>query len=217
MVQLTFIIDEGERVTIEAVRFEGNAVFSERKLRAVLSLKPKGLLQDGAFQEAKLIADRQALVQYYRERGYIDAELIDVAREVTRDAKGSRLTLIFRLREGRIYTFGGITIRGNSIFSTEDLQKLVLSKPKEIVNARRLEQDLQRIADRYYDDGYIFNTISREEAKEDGVLSYRLNIVERNRAHIENIIVRGNKKTHSSVILREMPLEAGDVFSKVKP
>jgi outer membrane protein insertion porin family len=216
MVQLTFIVDEGERVTIEAVRFEGNVVFSERKLRAVLSLKPKGLLQDGAFQEAKLIADRQALVQYYRERGYIDAELIDVAREVSRDAKGSRLTLIFRLREGRVYVFGGITIRGNSIFSTEDLQKLVLSKPKEIVNARRLEQDLQRIADRYYDDGYIFNTISREEVKEDGVLSYRLNIVERNRAHIENIIVRGNKKTHSSVILREMPLEAGDVFSKVK-
>ncbi|MDR2490926.1 MAG: outer membrane protein assembly factor BamA, partial [Spirochaetaceae bacterium] len=163
-----------------------------------------------------LLADRQAVVQYYHDRGYIDAELVDVTRNVTRDAKGSHLTLTFRVREGRIYTFGGITLSGNSIYSTQDLLKLVASKQKEIVNARRLEMDLQRIADRYYDDGYIFNTISREEVREEGVLSYRITIVERNRAHIESVIVRGNKKTHSEVILREMPLEAGDVFSKVK-
>ncbi|MDR2602370.1 MAG: outer membrane protein assembly factor BamA [Spirochaetaceae bacterium] len=213
---LTFKIDEGERVTIEAIRFEGNSIFSERKLRAMLSLRPKGFMQDGAFQEAKLTADRQTLVQYYHDRGYIDASIVDITRDVSRDAKGSRLTLTFRLREGRKYTFGGVTITGNTIFSTETLQKLVYSKPKEEVNARKLEADLQRISDRYYDDGYIFNTISREEIKEDGVLSYNLNIVERNRAHIESIIVRGNKKTHNEVILREMPLEEGDVFSKIK-
>ncbi|MDR0551610.1 MAG: outer membrane protein assembly factor BamA, partial [Spirochaetaceae bacterium] len=215
-VTLTFVIDEGEKVIVEAVNFEGNNVFTTRKLRGVLSLKPKGIIKDGAFQEAKLIADRQTLVQFYRDKGYIDAELIDVVREVKHDTKGSRLTLTFRLREGAIYTFGGITLSGNSIFTTEELQKLVTSNEKDTVNARRLEMDLQRIADKYYDDGYIFNTISREEIKENGVLSYRLNIVERNRAHIESITVRGNKKTRPEVILREMPLEEGDVFSKVK-
>jgi outer membrane protein insertion porin family len=40
--------------------------------------------------------------------------------------------------------------------------------------------------------------------------------VERGRAHIENIIVRGNEKTKTNVILREIPLEPGDVFSKTK-
>ena len=41
-------------------------------------------------------------------------------------------------------------------------------------------------------------------------------IVERPRAHIENITVKGNTKTKDKVILREIPLEPGDVFSKAK-
>jgi outer membrane protein insertion porin family len=40
--------------------------------------------------------------------------------------------------------------------------------------------------------------------------------VERGRAHIERIIVRGNEKTRDNVLLREIPLEAGDVFSRTK-
>jgi outer membrane protein insertion porin family len=40
--------------------------------------------------------------------------------------------------------------------------------------------------------------------------------VERNRAYIEKIIILGNEKTKTEVILREIPLEPGDVFSKTK-
>jgi len=77
---------------------------------------------------------------------------------------------------------------------------------------------LQRIADLYYENGYIFNTIGREERRDPvaGLISYHIPIVERGRAHIENIIIRGNEKTKTHVILREIPLEPGDVFSKTK-
>jgi len=72
--------------------------------------------------------------------------------------------------------------------------------------------------DLYYENGYIFNTINRDERKNpvEGVVSYHITIVERGRAHIENIIIRGNDKTKTEVILREIPLEPGDVFSKAK-
>ncbi|MDR1857978.1 MAG: outer membrane protein assembly factor BamA [Treponema sp.] len=218
-VHLTFYIAEGEKTSISEFRFEGNAIFSARTLRGQLSLKAKSLINDGAFQEAKLIADRAAIVQYYHDRGYIDAEVIDVTREISRDAKGNNnLVLTFRIYEGRIYTFGGITFEGNLIFSTEQLSALVRSKPDETINARRVETDLQRVADLYYENGYIFNTINREERKDpvSGVIAYHVFIVERGRAHIENIYVRGNDKTRTEVILREIPLEPGDVFSRTK-
>ncbi|MDR1900519.1 MAG: outer membrane protein assembly factor BamA [Treponema sp.] len=217
--QVNFFIDEGEKIVIRDIRFEGNTVFSTRALRGRLSLKVKNLINDGAFQEAKLAVDQTAITQYYHDRGYIDAQVTDVVRNMVRNNKGeNNLTIIFRIYEGRIYTFGGITFEGNEIFSTEQLAKLVYSKTGETANGRRIEADLQRIMDLYYENGYIFNTIGREEVRDAdrGIISYHVPIVERGRAHIENIIIRGNEKTKTEVILREIPLEPGDVFSKTK-
>jgi outer membrane protein insertion porin family len=218
-ITLNFYITEGDKISIAGFRFEGNAIFSTRTLRSQLSLKAKSLINKGAFQESKLIADIASLTQYYHDRGYIDAEVVDVTREIEKDSKGNNnMTLTFRISEGRIYTFGGVTFEGNLIFSTAQLSALIRSKMGETINSRRLEADLQNVSDLYYENGYIFNTINREEIKNtvEGVVAYHITIVERGRAHIENIIIRGNEKTKTEVILREIPLEPGDVFSKTK-
>jgi outer membrane protein insertion porin family len=216
---VNFFIEEGEKVAIEALLFEGNSIFSTRTLRGQLSLKVKGLLNDGAFQEAKLIADRNALTQYYHDRGYIDAAVTDVVQTTQKDEKGNTMmTITFSIYEGKMYTFGGVSFTGNRILSTEQLAAQVSSKPGTVVNARRVEADLQRVADLYYENGYIFNTINRDELRdtEKGIITYQITIVEQGRAHIENILIKGNKKTKTPVILREIPLESGDVFSKTK-
>jgi outer membrane protein insertion porin family len=214
---VTFYIEEGEKITIEEFRFEGNSVFSSRTLQRQLSLKTEGIIADGAFQEAKLNADRQTLVQYYHDRGYIDAEVVDVVRETRKDEKGANnMTIIFRVYEGPVYNFGGVTFNGNKIFSTEQLSAQIYSKVGEVVSAKKIQTDLMRVSDLYYENGYIFNRIEPVVERGVGVVSYRIEILERGRAHIENIIVRGNKKTKEEVILREIPLEPGDVFSKAK-
>jgi outer membrane protein insertion porin family len=81
-----------------------------------------------------------------------------------------------------------------------------------------VEADLQRVMNLYAENGYIFNTILPNENRDiaEGILSFRVTIVERGRAHIEHVVVRGNEKTKDQVILREIPLEAGDVFSRTK-
>jgi outer membrane protein insertion porin family len=219
-VQIGFDIIEGEKVVIDEIVFEGNNVFSARSLRGQLSLKARGgPFNDGAFQEAMLTADRAAITRYYQDRGYIEAEVTDVVRQPGRDEKGNNtLILIFRIHEGRIYAFGGVSFEGNEIFSTEQLEALVSSKIGETVNARRVEADIQRIMGLYAENGYIFNSIIPAENRDavSGVLSYKITIVERGRAHIERILIRGNEKTKEQVLLREIPLEPGDVFSRAK-
>jgi len=218
-VAVVYHIEEGEKIAIESFQFEGNTVFSSRILQRQLSLKTKGLIVDGAFQESKLIADKQTLARYYHDRGYIDATVIDDVREIRRTDKGQNLmTITFRIYEGRFYTFEGITFEGNRIFSDEQLSALVFSKRGEMVNGTRLEADLMRVSDLYYENGYIFNRIEPVPYKDTelGTISYNVVIVETERAHIENIIIKGNAKTKDWVILREIPLESGDVFSKAK-
>ncbi|MCL2192032.1 MAG: outer membrane protein assembly factor BamA [Treponema sp.] len=216
---LVFHIIEGERITIQEIRFEGNNTFSDRNLRGQISLRTRGIGRDGAFNEARLIADRAALAMFYHERGFIDAAVLDVTQEIVRDARGNNnLILTFNISEGPQYTFAGVTFEGNRIFSTETLTALIRSRPGETVNARRVAMDLQRVADLYFENGYIFNTISTDERRDtvNHTVSYHVFIVERGRAHIESISIVGNQRTRTDVILREIPLIPGDVFSRTK-
>ncbi|MDR2471824.1 MAG: outer membrane protein assembly factor BamA [Treponema sp.] len=220
-VELVFYLTEGERIIITQIFFEGNKVFSSSSLRGQLSMKARGAGpgRSGAYQDAKLIADREALNRYYRNKGYLDAEVTDVVEDVTKDDKGNNnMVITYRIYEGRSYTFTGISFEGNDIFTDEQLQKLLRSKPNETANAARIEEDLQRVAGLYYENGYIYNDIRREELRnlEEGSIAFRVHIVERGRAHIENVVIRGNKKTKDSVILREIPLEPGDIYSSAK-
>ena len=217
-VSLIFSIDEGSRISISRIEFQGNTRFSSNVLRNQISLKARSLLNDGAFQEAKLLADIETILKYYHDRGYINAQVRDVTRSYEEDDRGTNLILTFMIEEGVEYRFGGVTFEGNHIFSSEQLQRLIYSRTGEVVNMTRLEMDLQRVADLYFENGYIFNSIVRlpEVDTQTNVLSVKIEIEERGRAYVENIIIIGNQKTRTEVILREIPMEPGDVFSRAK-
>jgi len=222
-VSIAFQITENEKISIGKIEFQGNVRFKDSVLRGQLSLKAKSLLNDGAFQEAKLLQDREAVTKYYHDRGYIEMVVKDVTRSVIENTKGGKnkggnLLLTFMIEEGNRFTFAGVTFEGNEIFTTEQLNKLVTSKKGDPVNMTKLEMDLQRVADLYFENGYIFNSITRTPNKSypANEVSYHVTIVERSRAYIESITIIGNNKTKTDVILREIPLEPGDVFSKVK-
>ncbi|MDR2965435.1 MAG: outer membrane protein assembly factor BamA [Treponema sp.] len=217
-ITINFRITENEKISIIRIDFQGNSRFTANTLRSQISLKARTLVNDGAFQETKLIADRAAITKYYHDRGYIDAAVRDVTRTYGSDDKGTNLILTFLIEEGEEFRFGGITFEGNEIFSTERLDKLVTSKVGDVVNTTKIEMDLQRVADLYFENGYIFNSMNRVADKnlQTNTLSYTFYITERSRAYIEHLVIVGNEKTKTEVILREIPLEPGDVFSKEK-
>ncbi|HSV57048.1 MAG TPA: outer membrane protein assembly factor BamA, partial [Magnetospirillaceae bacterium] len=217
---LVFQVSEGSQLAVQEIRFEGNSAISASSLKGRLSLKEQGFLQPGLFQEQKLEADRAQIEDFYRSRGYVDARVVDIVREVIReeDAYRTRLTLTFVISEGEQFTFGGLDFSGNRVFPNEKLRGLVRSREGTILNYRILLQDRQRIEDLYLESGYIFNRFELRERRDADrrVIAYILEIVERDRAHIENILIRGNRKTKDHVIYRELPFEVGEIFSKTK-
>lgn len=218
--EIVFKVEEGAQTKIGEIRFQGNSFASESTLRKTITTKKQSLFSKGLFLESKIEEDKQAIIKYYGEKGFIDAKVTDVTQELTEDAEGNRTNLIitFVINEGKQYKFNGMVFNGNVIFKDEELSKHVRMKPGEVVDKTKIEADFSRIADLYYDDGYIFNVISKEEIRneDDSTISYVVRIVEHGRAHIENIVIRGNEKTKDHVILREIPLEVGDIFSKKK-
>jgi outer membrane protein insertion porin family len=215
--RLVFIVSEGYRTSVRKVQFSGNKFASESALKGLLKTAEQTLFNTGVFQEANLELDRQALLKYYRDNGYIDVKLVDINRasEFAEKEKRNYLTITFYIEEGAQWNFGGVRIIGNEIFPNDKLLSMVRGKVGAVVNYSRLQSEYQSIADLYYQNGYINNGISLdfERNEETKTISAIINIEEKGRAYIENVIIRGNKKTESAVILRALPFETGDVFS----
>ena len=219
-VKVVFHIIEGSGTVVTSIKFSGNTVFSERTLKGKISLKEEGFMRDGAFQRASLETDKQTIIAYYLTRGYADARIVDVIQESSINEKKAReeMSLVFIIQEGEQYTFSGLTISGNEIFSTDKLMSFIKLKNGDVFNQTKFQEGLSNLTNLYYENGYMSNEFypAINKDSERHTIGYSLSIVERSRAHIENIIIKGNTKTKDYVILRELPVKPGDVFSRDK-
>ena len=217
-VRAVFTINEGLATTIKEIRFSGNHFASDSTLRGLMKTKPPSLFDSGVFQESKIEDDKAAIVAYYTDHGFVDAKVDQVTREVSKQEGKNALILTVYITEGDQWNYGGLNISGNQIFSTKRLLELVTQKPGKTLSLQKLQADIGRIQDLYYENGYIFNTFERKENRDDAAktITYTLNVGEMDKAHIENIIFKGNTKTKEYVLRRELPFEEGEVFNKEK-
>lgn len=217
---LLFTVAEGKQTVVSSIEFEGNKVMAARTLKKELKLKQNKIFSSGTFREADLEADKVSIKNYYNERGYIDAVVESVIRDVDTesDKEKNLLKLTFVIKEGEQYTYGGTTIAGNHLFTGEELLSKIRLSQGEILNLNRFNEGYQAIADVYFENGYTSNYISKKETRDNDrkVVSFEVFVVEHGRSHVENIIIRGNTKTKEKVIIREFLLEPGDIFSKKK-
>ena len=217
---VTYVINEGRNTVINEIHMSGNTIVSERVLKGKITLKEVGFLKDGAFKSSSLEQDKRIILSYYNERGYIDANILDVKIDSKDNEEKQRidLSITFVIQEGAQYTYAGLSVTGNQIFSSEKLISMMKLKEGAIFNAIKFEEGITAISGLYYESGYMSNGFYPVPSKDTDrkEISYNLVIDEKSRSHIENIIINGNNKTKDYVITREIPLEPGDVFSRDK-
>ena len=217
---VNFEISEGNNSVISEINFSGNSIVSSRTLKNKLSLKEEGLFRDGAYQPSKLEQDKQTIIKYYNEKGYADANIIDVKVDSTlnEDKQRDELSILFIIQEGAQYTYSGLRIQGNEVFTEAELTKNRKLKVGAVYNATKFQEDFQSITNVYYENGYMTNEFYPVPVKDVDrhEISYDLTIREHSRSHVENIIIKGNTKTKDFVIKREIPIQPGDTFSNDK-
>ncbi|MBP9484329.1 MAG: BamA/TamA family outer membrane protein [Negativicutes bacterium] len=106
--------------------------------------------------------------------------------------------------------FKGLSLTGNTRFSTEELQAMATVTPGVIINTNRLASDLQIIEEYYKKQGYILARVTNIKMSPDGLVSAQ--IVE---GIIEGIEIKGNKKTRDRTIRREIRVKPGEPLQSV--
>ncbi len=217
-VKAVFTITEGAPTTIKEIDFSGNVYASASTLRGVMKTKAQFLFDSGVFQESKLEDDKTAIVAYYTDRGFIDAKVDKVDRSVQSQQGRNYLVLTLYITEGDQWTYNGMTFAGNTVFDTQKLSELVTQKKGKFVSLQKMQADINKVRGLYYDSGYIFNNFTTSETRDNAAktIAYTLTITEADKAHIENIIFKGNTRTKDYVLRRGLPFEEGDIFNRDK-
>ncbi|HEY0671023.1 MAG TPA: outer membrane protein assembly factor BamA [Longimicrobiales bacterium] len=233
--RLVIKVEEGQRVALADVEFEGNSVFSDDDLRGELATKPEGFLwfRTGQYDEEKLRADlRESLPEYYGRQGYLDFAVVDDSLIV--DQQTGKAKLIITVDEGPQYTLAGFEINGNRRFATEELSRYFNIETGGLLrgfglgsarqtqtegrpfDAAAFEEATGRVQQLYRNQGYLYAQVAPRVERVEGQNQVRVSwdIQEGNPAYINRVTILGNTFTHEDVIRGQLLVVPGDVYNE---
>lgn len=223
-VKITFKIDEGPKVRIGDIEFEGNTVFSDSKLRDSLKLtKVRSLIPifkgTDKYHEEKLEYDANVnMLDLYREKGYINAHIGKPTVEIKEGPRG--LTPMFRktkqqfyirvpIQEGEQYRFSSFDIKGVRQFPKESIMNFFGFKTGDLVDIKKWRKQEEELKKLYESRGFL-DMESVPEFEPDAqkkTVALTITINEGSPYLVNRINFSGNTKTRDKVLRREMFLE----------
>jgi outer membrane protein insertion porin family len=170
------------------------------------------------FVEPDFREDLKALTARYNNNGFRDFRVIHDSLTVIND---SRVKLTIQLTEGNTYYFGNIDFVGNTKYSDEVLSMILNIKRGDVYNDEKLQQNLSfnpkqvDITSLYMDDGYLtFMVIPVETRIENDTVDIEIRMREGKQARINRVGIQGNNRTNDYVIIRELRVLPGQLFSR---
>ena len=223
-IRVQFAVDRGEKVKIKTITFSGNEHVKETKLaRSMKKTKDRRLISffsSKKFNEAEYPNDKRALINAFNEAGYRDARIV---KDTMYYVEPGKLQIDFQIDEGKQYFFRDITWTGNSVYSSDVLNDVLMIKKGDVYDVVTMEKRLfgggkqseYDISKLYRDNGYLFFNLQPVELNIEGdSVDVEMRIVEGKPATLNNIIINGNDLTNERVIRRQVFTRPGYLFSQ---
>ena len=227
---LTFRIDEGPKVRIGKIDFEGNTVLSSGQLRSTLELNKERSLMvifkgKDKFIQDKLEYDVQVnMLEKYRAVGYINAKAGEPKVEIVEGPRG--MLIGFRktkqqyyikipIEEGEQFRYGSFEMEGASTFDPEAIKAGYRVELGAVVNYTALKKSNEDLKKLYSTRGFLDMDAIPAMAlnTEDKTLDITITIVEGKQYVVDKIEFKGNTRTRDKVLRREMFIEEQQPFN----
>ncbi|MDE6871708.1 MAG: BamA/TamA family outer membrane protein [Bacteroidales bacterium] len=223
-IRVNFAVNKGAKVRIKKITFEGNEHVKEGKLvRSMKKTKDNRLINffsSKKFNEKEYDNDKRNLISAFNEAGYRDARIIS---DTMYYMEPNRLAIDFKIDEGKKYYFRNITWTGNSVYSSDVLNSILMIEKGDVYDVVTMEKRLFGggkqnefdVSKLYRDNGYLFFSIQPVELNVVGdSVDVEMRIVEGKPATLNNIIINGNDLTNERVVRRQVFTRPGYLFSQ---
>jgi outer membrane protein insertion porin family len=215
LVDLVFIIEEGEKVQIKEISIVGNNSYPAKKLKNIMKTKEKGfwswITSAGEYSADVLNQDMALLSAHYHNSGYIKARIADP--EVVQ--KDNWIYITVKLEEGERYKIKGVDVDGELILPKESLLAGLQITKEEYFNREVLRQDMLSLAELYSNFGYAYADASPEvqEDAEKKEVSITYVLTKGDLVYFDKIKIAGNTKTRDKVIRRELEIQEQGLYN----
>ncbi len=211
-VDIIFNIQEGSKVYIKEISFEGNKTFSDIRLSKIISTKRRKFprfLFSGKFDKNKFNEDIEKIKGFYGSGGWLDT---DVKWKEQYSPDKSKIFLNVLIDEGERYHVDTINIKGNKLFTNTEIGNILELKKGSAFLPESLQKDTQKIQKAYGRQGYINANVKTDYTYKEvePIIDITYDIRENERFFIEKVIISGNDKTKDTVIRRELLFLPGE-------
>jgi outer membrane protein insertion porin family len=228
----TFVIDRGPKVKVGRINFEGNEVYTDRRLRRTLknthqvgpNIFRNFKLRDKKYQEDKEVN----LIDFYNSKGYRNAT---VTGDSVYYINPKRLGIDIDVFEGREYFYRNIRFVGNTIFPTESsenrpglVEMLGIEKGDRYdrkalykrlgIGAGSNPDDASTVNALYQNSGYLMASIEPVEniVGRDSI-DLEIKIYEGKPFTVNKVEIYGNNSVDDEVIRRDIDVRPGELYS----
>lgn len=210
---IRFEIEEGPRVTVASVDFEGNEHFSADALRATITTSPPGILGPalfgrGLFRQQFLNADVRSLEAFYRSHGYGQAKIGPPELEFIDDRSRVRITI--PIVEGLQLTVAEVAIHGVTLLTQEEIDGAVPLEPGQPWNPARLNEGRSALLRLLTEKGYLQARVRAEFKRRGQEVDVTYTVDEGRQTRIGRILLQGLLLTKKETIMRELPFAEGE-------
>lgn len=219
-VDIQIHIKEGRSGTIDTISFHNVTKKEEEELLDLIFTKEYNfftswLTNEGTLNPEIMHHDEMTILTYLQNKGYADAK---VQANVVPSTKAGRINIDLNISKGELYHVDHISMAGNVIFTTEELEKRMPLKKGEKYSAEQVRESIKAVQDAYGSRGYIDAIVTAESKPAREPLAYDVDfhVQEGIRFRVGLVKVFGNSRTQPSVILHEILLTPGDIFDTTK-
>ena len=208
----------GVAMPIRSVRFMGNAAIPASSLQAASS---QMIGRDFSVSYVSQFAGA-GLVPLYRKQGYLRARFEKpngTPLHSNDSGPVQEVAVALSVEEGPEFYWEKAEWTGNRVFTSEELDRLLGMKPKEIANQEKIDAGLTAVKRAYDTRGFIEAAVKPREILDDTarLTTYNVSVDEGAQFHIGMVHFEGLPELASKELIKSWQLKPGDVYDASYP
>jgi outer membrane protein insertion porin family len=216
-VNILYVIDQGDRHKLAAIKVEGNRYFDTDTITERMTVQPSSLLlKYGRFSQRLLTEDLASIKFLYQSNGFLGVK-IDPDVQQNYQGQQDQIAVVIKVEEGPQTLVESLQIVGSRAYSPERLQRLVTSLPNQPYSDANVATDRDNVTLFYYNHGFPnvqFEAAATPTADEPQRMNVVYTITEGQQVFVDRVLVSGLDFTRPFIVDRQMRIHDGDPLSQ---